>query len=70
MTFVAPMTSSLSTGPAIRPLISAGKIRLPLARGRAADEDSARRALGTDFAMPAVIASGAVLEDLARIALG
>jgi hypothetical protein len=70
MTFVAPLTSSLSAGPAIRPLIPAGKGRLPLARGRAADEDSARRALGTDFALPSVISSGAVIEDLARIALG
>ncbi len=69
MTFVAPPSSTVSSGVAVRLPLSA-KSRLPLARVRAADEDSARRALGTDFVMPAALTSGTVLEDLARIALG
>jgi hypothetical protein len=69
MTFVAPTSSAASTGPAIRLSIPA-RGRLPLSRIRAADEDSARRALGSDFDIPASLASGSVLEGLARIALG
>ena len=70
MTFVAPVSSADAISPAIRLFDPAVKGRLPIARIRAADEDSARRALGADFAVPAALASAASLEDLARVALG
>ncbi len=69
MTFVAPSVSAVSVAPAIR-LFRPIKVRLPLSRIRAADEDGARRALGSDFDIPASLASGSLLEGLARIALG
>ena len=39
-------------------------------RRSSADEDGARKALGTEQQLPAAIVAGASLENLARIALG
>ena len=69
MTFVASSASAVSQAPAMR-LFLPIKGRLLPSRIRAADEDSARRALGGDFDVPASLASGSLLEGLARIALG
>ena len=66
MTFIGPTRITGHGRPFPAPRKPA---RLSMAR-RGADEDGARRALGSDPAFPDLAAVGTTIEHLARIALG
>ena len=66
MTFIAPVHPADLRG---SPFFFGRKTARPKDRLRVADEDGARRALGTDGSVPPA-SPGASIEHLARIALG
>ena len=67
MTFIAPARPADIGGAS---LLFGRKASKPRACPMIADEDGARRALGTDGGLPAAALTGSAIEHLARIALG
>ena len=69
MTFIAPAQTVGAFADPIRPPMRVRRISASIRR-RPADEDGARRALGTDGLAPVAMRPGTSLEHLARIAFG
>ena len=69
MTFI-PVSRSNSDSDTFSSAAVLQRSGLSTRRKPSADEDGARKALGTDQQFPVAIAAGASLENLARIALG
>ena len=67
MTFIAPTRSADVLGAS---LFLGRRASKPKGRPGFADEECARRALGTDGALPPAALAGSAIEHLARIALG
>ena len=69
MTFI-PVSRSDLDGDLFRAVAVFQRSAISMSRKPSADEDGARKALGTDQQFPVAIVAGATLENLARIALG
>ena len=69
MTFI-PVSRSHLNGDTFRSAAVLQRSAISTRSKPSADEDDARKALGTDQQFPVALVAGASLENLARIALG